>query len=204
MFNGIIKKTGKIKSIKKDQKNCLIEVTTKISFSPKDIGISISCSGVCLTLESYKKGLIKFYVSKETLSKTTFDYLKKGDIINIEKPLEYGDKISGHYVQGHVDTVANVKKIVFIGKSWLINFKLKKNYAAYMMEKASITINGVSLTIAKIIVNGFQIAVIPQTLKFTNLKDLKEKDLVNVEFDIISKYVKKLMNKKKYEIRKNS
>jgi riboflavin synthase len=197
MFNGIIKRTGKIKSIKKDSKNCLIEVITKMSFSTKDIGMSISCSGVCLTLESYKKGLIKFYVSKETLKKTTFSYLKKGDVINIEKPLEYGDKISGHYVQGHVDTVAQVKKIVFIGKSWLINFKLKKNYKNYMMEKASININGVSLTIAKIIMNGFQIAIIPQTLKLTNLIDLKEKDIVNVEFDILSKYVKKFIKKKK-------
>ena len=197
MFNGIIKNTGKVKSIKKDKKNFLIKVSTNIKFSKNDIGMSISCSGVCLSLETYNHGLIKFYVSKETLKKTTFKFLKVGDVINIEKPLEYGDKISGHYVQGHVDTVAYVKKIVFIGKSWLINFKLKKNYKNYLMEKASITINGVSLTIAKVFLDGFQIAVIPQTLKFTNLYDLKQRDFVNVEFDILSKYVKKFIKRKK-------
>ena len=164
-----------------------------MKFTKKEIGSSISCSGACLTLERYNSHLGKFYLSKETLNKTIFKSSKKGDVLNLEKPLKYGDRISGHFIQGHVDTVAVVKKIYFIGKSSLINFKLSKKYQNYVVNKGSITVNGVSLTIAKITKDGFQIAIIPQTLKLTNLIKLKEKDLVNVEFDILGKYIKSII-----------
>ena len=158
-----------------------------MKFRRDDIGSSISCSGVCLTLESYKKNFIKFYLSKETLNKTNFKYVQSGNIINLEKPMKFGDTISGHFVQGHVDTTCQVKKIQFIGKSWEINFKLMKRYIHYLIPKGSIAINGVSLTIAKIFNNEFKIAIIPKTLKLTNLAKLKKNDYVNVEFDIIRK-----------------
>ena len=191
MFNGIIKYTGKIKKIYKNKNNCNIQITSKIPFSKKEIGSSISCSGTCLTLESFKKNLITFYLSKETLKKTTFKHLKKNDILNLEKSLKYGERVSGHFVQGHIDTTSSIQSIKTVGKSWLINFNLKSKYKKYLVPKASIAINGVSLTIAKILKNGFQIAVIPKTLKLTNLINLKEKNYVNVEFDILSKYIKK-------------
>ena len=163
-----------------------------MKFTKSEIGSSISCSGVCLTIEKYNRNFVKFYVSKETLNKTIFKSSRKGDIINLEKSLKYGNRISGHFVQGHVDTTCSVKKILFIGKSWLINFKLLKRYKKYLVPKGSITINGVSLTITKILRYGFQISTIPQTLKLTNLIYLKEKDLVNVEFDILGKYIKSI------------
>ena len=191
MFSGIIKYTGNISKIYKNNNNCIIEILSKIKFSKSEIGSSISCSGACLTLEKYKKNLIKFYISKETLSRTNFKYLNKGDLINLEKSLKYGDRISGHFVQGHVDTTGTIKKIDFVGKSWFVNFKLPKKYKKYLIQKGSITINGVSLTISKILKNGFQIVIIPQTLKLTNLMDLKEKDVVNIEFDVLGKYIKK-------------
>ena len=191
MFSGIIKHTGKVIKINKDNNNCALEIISKIKFSKSEIGSSISCSGACLTLEKYKKNLIKFYISKETLSRTNFKYLNKGDLINLEKSLKYGDRISGHFVQGHVDTTGTIKKIDFVGKSWFVNFKLPKKYKKYLIQKGSITINGVSLTISKILKNGFQIVVIPQSLKLTNLMDLKEKDVVNIEFDVLGKYIKK-------------
>ena len=190
MFNGIITNTGKVSKIYKDNNDCTIEILSKMKFTKNEIGSSISCSGVCLTLEKYNKNVIKFYVSKETLSKTIFKSSKRGDIINLEKSLRYGKPMSGHFVQGHVDTTCLVKKIIFVGRSWVINFKLSKKYKKYLSQKGSITINGVSLTIAKILEYGFQIAIIPQTLKLTNLIYLKEKDLVNVEFDILAKYMK--------------
>ena len=190
MFNGIIRCTGKISKIYKKKNNCIIEIVSKMKFSKNDTGSSIACSGVCLTLEKYNKNLSKFYLSKETLNKTIFKSSKKGDVLNLEKPLKYGDRISGHFIQGHVDTISVVKKIYFIGKSSLINFKLSKKYQNYVVNKGSITVNGVSLTIAKITKDGFQIAIIPQTLKLTNLIKLKLKDLVNVEFDILGKYIK--------------
>ena len=190
MFNGIIKNTGIINQIHKKNNNCVIEIYSKIKFSKSEIGSSISCSGTCLTLEKYKDNLSRFYISKETLNKTNFKYSKKGDIVNLEKPLKFGDSISGHFVQGHVDTTCTINKVNYIGKSWFIDFKLAKNYSKYVIQKGSISINGVSLTISKILRDGFQIVVIPHTLKLTNLIRLKKKDVVNVEFDVLSKYIK--------------
>ena len=193
MFNGIIKHTGKISKIYKNNNNCIMEILSKIKFSKDEIGSSISCSGACLTLEKYKGNLSKFYISKETLNRTNFKSSNKGDLINLEKSLKYGDRISGHFVQGHVDTTSIIKKIDFVGKSWFVNFKLPKKYKKYLIQKGSITINGVSLTISKILKDGFQIVVIPQTLKLTNLMYLKEKDVVNIEFDVLGKYIKKFL-----------
>ena len=190
MFSGIIKNTGKINMIYKNNKNCVIEILSKIKFTKKEIGSSISCSGACLTLEKYNKNLCSFYISKETLNRTIFKSSKKGDIINLEKSLKYGERISGHFVQGHVDTTCFVQKVYFVGRSWQINFKISKKYKKYLVQKGSITISGVSLTITKILKNGFQIMVIPQTLKLTNLIHLKKNDVVNVEFDVLGKYIK--------------
>ena len=196
MFNGIIKNTGIINRLYKKNNNCFLYILSKIKFTKKEIGSSISCSGACLTLEKYNRNLSKFYISKETLSKTIFKTSKKGDIINLEKPLKYGERISGHFVQGHVDTTAAVKKINLVGKSLQINFKLPKKFKKYLVQKGSITINGVSLTISKILIEGLQISIIPQTLKFTNLIHLKEKDVVNIEFDVLGKYIKNFLKRR--------
>ena len=195
MFNGIIKNTGIIKKIHKKKNNCVLVVLSKLKFFRTEIGSSISCSGACLTLEDISNNLITFYVSKETLKRTTFKSLKKGDIINLEKSLQYGQRVSGHFVQGHIDTTASISKIVTIGKSWLISFSLPKQYKKFLVQKGSITINGVSLTISKILKKGFQIAVIPKTLELTNLIYLNEEDIVNVELDILSKYIKNFIKK---------
>ena len=196
MFNGIIKNTGIINRLYKKNNNCFLYILSKIKFTKKEIGSSISCSGACLTLEKYNRNLSKFYISKETLSKTIFKTSIKGDIINLEKPLKYGERISGHFVQGHVDTTAAVKKINLVGKSLQINFKFSKKFKKYLVQKGSITINGVSLTIAKILIDGLQIVIIPQTLKLTNLINLKEKDVVNIEFDVLGKYIKNFLKRR--------
>ena len=193
MFSGIIKHTGKINKIYKNNNNCTVEILSEMKFSKSEIGSSISCSGTCLTLEKYKRNLSKYYISRETLNRTNLKFLNKGDLINLEKSLKYGNRISGHFVQGHVDTTSIIKRIDIIGKSWFINFKLLKKYNKYLVQKGSITINGVSLTISKILRDGFQVVVIPQTLKLTNLIYLKEKDVVNVEFDVLGKYIKSFL-----------
>ena len=190
MFTGIIKNTGKIFKIKRENKNCSIYLVTKIKFKKNEIGSSISCSGACLTLDSINKNLIGFYVSKETINKTIFKFSKKNDILNLERSLKYGERISGHFVQGHIDTTSIVDNISLVGKSWLINFRLVSKYKKYVVPKGSITINGVSLTVTKILKKGFQVSVIPKTLKLTNLLHLKQKDFVNVEFDVLGKYIK--------------
>ena len=192
MFNGIIFNTGIIKSIKKEKKSCLISIKSNLKVGRKDIGSSISCDGVCLTLSKIKSGLIFFYISNETLKRSTFSKAKIGQNVNLEKSLVYGQKISGHFVQGHVDAVAKIKKVSFIDKSWFLRLKLLNNSLnKFLEEKASITINGVSLTISKVSKDNFDLNIIPHTLKLTNLKNLKTNDIVNVELDIFGKYIYK-------------
>tara|TARA_B100001250_G_C19769396_1_gene776363 strand:+ start:1117 stop:1710 length:594 start_codon:yes stop_codon:yes gene_type:complete len=190
MFSGIITHTGKIKKIMKTKNNCIIQIKSKLKFTKEEIGSSISCSGACLTLEKYNKNLSSFYLSSETLKRTIFNTSKIGDIINLEKSIKLGKRMSGHFVQGHVDTTTQVKKISPYGKTRLINFKLLNRYKKYLIHKGSITINGVSLTISKIYRDSFQISIIPHTLKWTNLINLKVKDSVNIEFDVLGKYIK--------------
>jgi riboflavin synthase len=190
MFNGIVTHTGIVKKIYKKKSDCIIEVFSKLNLKKNEIGSSISCSGICLTVDKFNKNLINFYVSSETLKKTNFKYLKINDLINIEKSLKYGQRISGHFVQGHVDTTSIVKKIDHFGKSWLISFILSKKNKKYLVQKGSITINGVSLTIAEILNDGFQISVIPKTLQLTNLINLQKNDFVNIEFDVLGKYIR--------------
>ena len=193
MFSGIIKHTGRISKIFKENNNSTIQILSRIKVSKSEIGSSISCSGACLTLERHKRNLCTFYISRETLNRTNFKSSNKGDLINLEKSLKYGDCISGHFVQGHVDTTSAIKKINFVGRSQFIDFKLAKKFKKYLIQKGSITIDGISLTISKILIDGFQIVIIPHTLKLTNLMYLKEKDVVNVEFDVLGKYIKKFL-----------
>ena len=146
-----------------------------------------------MTLIRIKKGSFLFYLSKETIKRSNFKTARVGKLINLEKSITHGQKISGHYVQGHVDTTASVKSIKFVDKTWIIKLMLKnKRLYKSLIEKASITINGVSLTISKVSKSYFEINVIPHTLKLTNLKNLKVNDIVNVEIDIFSKYILKL------------
>ncbi len=144
-----------------------------------------------------KKKVIEFYLSNETIKRSKFRFLKIKDSINLELPLKYGQKISGHICQGHVDTTGKVLSVKKVDKSYIfdfeINFKERKN----IIEKASICINGISLTISKKTKKGFQIWVIPHTFKLTNLSKLKKGCFVNIEIDILSKYVKNFFNEKK-------
>ncbi len=198
MFNGIIYNKGLITKIIKRKKGLNIFVkSNSIKLSKKNIGLSISCDGVCLTLTSYKKKIMEFYLSNETIIRSKFKYLKVADIINLELPLKYGTKISGHICQGHVDTVAKVIQIKKIDKSYLFNFEISKKERKHLIEKASICVNGISLTISKVTKKGFQIWIIPHTFKETNLSNLREKSLVNIEIDILSKYVRNYFNEKK-------
>ena len=195
MFNGIIFNTGKVIDITKKRNSVYVVIQTKINFSKKDLGSSVCCDGVCLTVEKVLKNKIYFYISKETLKRSNFKTLKLNNLINLEKSLSFGKSISGHFIQGHVDTVAKIRKIKFIDKTWVMNFEIvDKKLNKFLIEKASISINGVSLTISKIFQRSFEIAVIPHTLKLTNLKYLKVNGLVNVELDIFSKYIYKYSN----------
>ena len=192
MFNGIIYNKGTIKNIKKNPESILIGIKSNLKIKKEELGSSISCNGVCLTLVKIDKKIIYFYISIETIRRSNFSKIKIGDEVNLEKSLVYGQKISGHFTQGHVDTTAKVKKILLIDNSWILKLEFKnKKLIKHLEEKASISINGVSLTISKISNKNIILNIIPHTLKLTNLKNLRLNDTVNVELDIFGKYIYK-------------
>mgnify|MGYP006110504457 CR=1 FL=1 len=197
MFNGIIFNQGIIKKIEKRQKGINIFVKSNLKLSKKEIGVSVSCDGVCLTLIAITGKLMEFYLSNETIQRSKFKFLKVNDKINLELPLKYGQKISGHICQGHIDTVGKISNIKIIDKSYLFEFEIIKKERVNLIEKASVCVNGISLTISKLTKKGFQIWVIPHTFKLTNLSILKKSSLVNIEIDILSKYVRNYFNEKK-------
>ena len=197
MFNGIIFNKGVIKKIFKRSKGINIFIKSDIKISKKDIGVSIACDGVCLTLITIKNKIMEFYLSNETIKRSKFRYLKINEQINLELPLKYGQQISGHICQGHIDTVGKVISIKKIDKSYLFNFEIPPKERKNIIEKASVCVNGISLTISKVTKKGFQIWVIPHTFKLTNLSKLQKKSLVNIEIDILSKYVKNFFYEKK-------
>ena len=192
MFTGIIKNIGVIKELTKKNNGYFLSVISNLNFTKKDIGTSISCSGVCLTLtkikKNHKKNELFFYLSKHTILTSAYKYLKSGDIINLEKSMKYGDEFAGHFVQGHVDTTIKVLNInTNNSKSWTIFFNIPIKFKKFLIEKGSIAINGVSLTIAEIFANKFKVVIIPHTLQNTNLLKLQKNNYVNVEIDLIAK-----------------
>ena len=193
MFTGIIKNKAEFVSLKKDKSKYFLTLSTVQKFTNKDIGSSISINGICLTLIRAKliknKCQIMFYLSPETLRLSNLRFLKKQENVNIEKSLKFGDEISGHFVQGHVDDCSSISKINIKQGSWYVNIKYKQKFKKYIIKKGSIAINGVSLTIVSVSKNYFQLVIIPHSLKLTNLINLKKNDKVNVEFDIILKYL---------------
>ena len=197
MFNGIIFNKGLITKISKRSKGLNIFVKSDLRLSNKDIGVSVACDGVCLTLITINKNIMEFYLSNETIRRSKFRFLKIKDLINLELPLKYGQKISGHICQGHVDTIGKVLKIKKIDKSYIFDFEIDSKERKNIIEKASICINGISLTISKKTKKGFQIWVIPHTFKLTNLSKVKKGSLVNIEIDILSKYVKNFFHEKR-------
>jgi len=197
MFNGIIYNQGIVTKIKKRSKGINFFIKSNLKLTNKDIGVSVACDGVCLTLITIKNKIMEFYLSEETIQRSKFKFMKVKEIINLELPLKYGQKISGHICQGHIDTVGKILVIKKIDKSYLFEIEIIKKERKNLIKKASISINGISLTISKLTIKGFQIWVIPHTFKLTNLSSLKKIDLVNIEIDILSKYVRNYFNDKK-------
>ncbi|MBS56892.1 MAG: riboflavin synthase [Rickettsiales bacterium] len=191
MFTGIIQNLGNVKNYSNGQ----LEISTVLDLSDCNIGSSICCNGVCLTAtEIYSKDdkfIFKVSVGEETQQRTNFSHntFNKLVNINIEKSLKIGQEISGHFVYGHVDRTTRITNINKLKNSWEFYFEnFKDEDKKFIVEKGSITINGISLTIAKEDNNNFSISVIPHTFKNTNLQFLKIKDLVNVEFDYLARF----------------
>ena len=191
MFTGIVQNLADVISFKNGE----LEISTSLDLSDCKIGSSICCNGVCLTATEINfredQYTFKVNVGEETQDRTNFSNQEFNKLakINIEKSLKIGDEISGHFVYGHIDRTTNITNIHKLDNSWEFNFQNFKNKDKnFIVEKASIAINGISLTIAKVDNNNFSISVIPHTFENTNLKYLKEQDLVNIEFDYLARF----------------
>ena len=195
MFTGIIEELGTVKKVEKNKGN--IHLTIEAKFAPElRIDQSVAHNGVCLTIISIKDNQYSVIAIKETLEKTNLGNLIPGDKINLERCMKIGDRLDGHIVQGHIDLTATCTKIETLDGSWIFKFKYaKKSSTETTVEKGSITINGTSLTVVDSKESGFSICIIPYTYKNTSFKYLKEKEEVNIEFDIVGKYIAKMMSK---------
>ncbi len=190
MFTGIIEGIGKIKEKKVFKDGLELQITADFHLNSTNVGESIAVNGCCLTITSRLGNSFWAVVSHETMEKTTLKDIQAGDPVNLERPLQKGGRAGGHIVQGHVDRMAKCKSIKELNGSWLMVFE---NRGLVTVEKGSVCVNGVSLTVVESKSRSFSVAIIPHTCTHTNLHALKPGDMVNVEFDIIGKYVAKLL-----------
>ncbi|MBU9936410.1 MAG: riboflavin synthase [Ferruginibacter sp.] len=191
MFTGIIEKTGTIEEVLSHGDNRSFRVSSPL-YSELKVDQSLSHDGVCLTIEELGSGLHQVTAVAETLSKTNLGKWQKGTIINLERCMQLNGRLDGHFVQGHVDTTAECMDIVNRNGSWEYRFRFPEKFANLIIEKGSITVNGISLTLFNISNSAFTVAIVPYTYEHTNLKMLAKGGLVNIEFDMIGKYVNRI------------
>lgn len=191
MFTGIIESLGKIKSLTKEGGNLHIEVASELAPMLK-IDQSVSHNGVCLTVVSLTETSYVVTAIKETLDKTNIGHLKTGAVVNLERAMKLGDRLDGHIVQGHVDQTAVCQGVKKQNGSWVFTFSYDRSLSNITIEKGSVTVNGVSLTVVGSKPNGFSVAIIPYTYEHTNFNTFVEDTVVNLEFDVIGKYVKRI------------
>ncbi|MBO3096888.1 riboflavin synthase [Gelidibacter pelagius] len=191
MFTGIIEDLGVITNLEQDNDN--LHITLRSNFTSElKVDQSVAHNGVCLTVTSLNGSLYTVTAIRETLSKTNLGKLKIDDQVNLERAMKLGDRLDGHIVQGHVDQTATCKSIEFQNGSWLFTFEYDAELNNITIEKGSITVNGVSLTVVNSLKNEFSVAIIPYTYEHTTFKFLEENSLVNLEFDVLGKYIKRL------------
>ena len=192
MFSGIVEKTGTILDFNKDI------LTIKESELSKELEISesIAINGICLTVIKKQGTNFKVQVTPETVSRTNLKDVSNSDIVNLEKPLRYNGLVGGHLVQGHIDCTGSIENIIVDGNSKILTISFPTEYEKYIVEKGYIAVDGISLTIVECENNYFSLSIIPFTFDNTNLKYKNIKQNVNLEFDITSKYVEKILNTK--------
>ena len=191
MFTGIIETIGEIASLSKEGENLHIKVGSAIAQELK-IDQSVAHNGVCLTVVALGEDHYTVTAIKETLDKSTLGELSLGDVVNLERAMKLGERLDGHIVQGHVDQKGVCKSIATLDGSWVFTFSYDDSFGNVTIEKGSITIDGVSLTVVNSKKNEFSVAIIPYTFEHTNFGRLKEGSTVNLEFDVVGKYLKRL------------
>ncbi|MFA4915670.1 MAG: riboflavin synthase [Syntrophales bacterium] len=197
MFTGIIEGIGSIKRISFKGEDALLEIDTSISLDDLKIGDSVAVNGACLTVTVKSTRGFSADVSAETLSRTNLSILKTGDKVNLEKSLRLGGSLAGHIVLGHVDGIGKIQKKIIKSGSIQFGVEIEEGLSRYVVEKGSITIDGVSLTVNMCEKNIFFVNIIPHTARITTLGLKKVSDMVNIETDILGKYVEKFLHPKK-------
>ena len=192
MFTGIIEDLGILKKIEKEKGNINLYFKSKLTQELK-IDQSLSHNGVCLTVVSVDNDIYKVTAIKETLNKSNLGELKVNSIVNLERAMKNNARLDGHYVQGHVDQIAKCLNVKETDGSWYYEFEYDNTSNNITIEKGSIAVNGVSLTVVNSKLDGFSVAVIPYTYNNTNFKKIQRGDIVNIEFDMIGKYISKLI-----------
>lgn len=199
MFTGIIEGIGKVKSLEKLKSSLRIWIEAPFSLSKEKLGDSIALNGCCLTITGKKTKQFAADVSPETLSRTSLGFLKKGSPVNLERALRLGDRLGGHIVQGHVDGLSKIlsKNELGKGKQKYLVFELEiaRNLRPYLVEKGSVTLDGISLTVNRIFAQKFSVCVIPHTQALTTLTGKTRGDSLNVEVDILAKYLESLFKR---------
>jgi riboflavin synthase len=196
VFSGIIEDLGTVKSLKPTDKGAVITISTHLPAAQIRIGDSIACNGACLTVVAKARGTISMDVSAETLRKTALGQLRPADPINLERSLSLSTLLNGHLVSGHVDGVGKVVAIKPEGDSRLFTFEVAPEQAHYLVEKGSVAVDGISLTVFGVRGRRFNCALIPHTLKVTTLGTRKPGDAVNIESDLLAKYVEKFVSER--------
>ncbi len=191
MFTGIIEDLGIVIKLENEQENLHLTMRSKITNELK-IDQSVSHNGICLTVVHIEDDTYTVTAIKETLDKTNLSQIKTGDQVNIERAMKLGDRLDGHIVQGHVDETAVCKSTEEVDGSWFFTFEYEKALNNITIEKGSITVNGVSLTVVNSKTNMFSVAIIPYTYEHTNFNTFTAGTVVNLEFDVVGKYIKKL------------
>jgi len=194
MFTGIIETLGRVVDLQHDQGNLHITVESAIAAELK-IDQSVAHNGVCLTVIALADGRHTVTAIEETLNKTNIGHLKTGDLVNIERCMQMNARLDGHIVQGHVDQTATCTAFTELDGSWEYTFEYDAAIGNITVEKGSICVNGISLTVVNSGANSFSVAIIPYTFEHTNLQQVRAGSVVNLEFDIIGKYVARLMNR---------
>jgi len=186
MFCGIIQSQGKITSISKSDEFQSIEIQSNLK--NYDIGSSICCSGICLTVTTMNSDKFTADISLETLNKTNSKNWEKGTMLNLEKSLSIGDEVSGHFVFGHVDSTGRLKELKEIGKSWFMKIEFPNYLKKYITPKGSISLNGISLTVNEVNSKNFDCMIIPHTYKNTDIRTYKLNQILNLEVDMLARY----------------
>ncbi|WP_457680089.1 riboflavin synthase [Thermovibrio sp.] len=194
MFTGLVEEVGKVKEVKRSSKGAKLKVECFKVLEGTKVGDSIAVNGVCLTVVEVGKGYLSFDVSYETLKRSS--PFKVSQPVNLERALKLGDRLGGHILQGHVDATTKITKRLKEGEGYKFYFNLPERYSHLVVEKGSIGIDGISLTVAELLPKAFSVAVIPHTYKETNLRFKRAGDFVNLEFDVIGKYVERILKLK--------